>query len=225
MAISAKTLFHFTRRLKTIELILRNGFWPRYCEETGWGEKHDISWAVPIVCFTDIPLTQIKNHNKDYGSYGIGMKRDWVNRNREICPIWYLNQTSIEIINQLRNSLSDRHISAHYKMFSLLKRIEGEKYFYDEREWRYVPALGNKELGFINLTKRPNSKDELIRESEKTKEYSLKFAPDDIQYLIVKNEGNRDKMIKIIKSVYADEKVVKILSSKILSIEQIRSDF
>ncbi len=34
----SETLFHFTRGRETLELILQDGFWPRYCIE-------DVQWA------------------------------------------------------------------------------------------------------------------------------------------------------------------------------------
>ncbi len=35
MAISSDTLFHFTNSLEVLYKILEEGFWPRYCKETG----------------------------------------------------------------------------------------------------------------------------------------------------------------------------------------------
>lgn len=226
MAISAKTLFHFTKDICTIKSVLEIGFWPRYCKEDGWGKDKDISWAVPIVCFTDIPLSKINNHIYKYGSFGIGMKREWVREQKDICPVWYLNQMSIDVVNQLRNALQERNIPAHYRLFSLLKKTEGEKnYYYDEREWRYIPNVNDKKLCFINLQKHPMNEEELKKESEKTKTYCLRFGPEDIQYLIIDDESNRSIMIDIIKQIYTDEKTVEVLSSKIISKKQIEEDF
>ena len=84
MAVSSNTLFHFTRDYDTLTKILKGmSFWPRYCQEFGWNS----GFAVPMTCFCDIPLSQIKNHIDTYGSYGIGMSKEFAIKN-EINPIF-----------------------------------------------------------------------------------------------------------------------------------------
>lgn len=76
MAVSSNTLFHFTSRYQTLVSILRNrGFWPKYCKEYDWNNDGKVNFAVPVSCFSDIPLSQIKDHLDFYGNYGIGFRR------------------------------------------------------------------------------------------------------------------------------------------------------
>lgn len=84
--LSADTLFHFTDRLENIISILENGFYPRYCME----QINEKEIAIPIVCFCDIPLSQIKNHINNYGKYGIGLKKEWGIENG-LNPVFYAN--------------------------------------------------------------------------------------------------------------------------------------
>lgn len=61
MVLSSSTLFHFTPKMEYLLSILQDGFWPRYCVEKGWGNNY-IDFALPMVCFCDIPLAQISEH-------------------------------------------------------------------------------------------------------------------------------------------------------------------
>eukprot|EP01034_Spumella_vulgaris_P011525 gene11525-14663_t len=57
------------------------GFWPRYSlEDFRWQvsgpNSHEFA-AFPMVCFCDIPLSRIDEHVGFYGSYGLGLSREW----------------------------------------------------------------------------------------------------------------------------------------------------
>lgn len=45
-----------------------------------------------MVCFCDITLTEIKEYIKDYGCYGIGLKKQWAKKN--VAPVIYFNNKS-----------------------------------------------------------------------------------------------------------------------------------
>lgn len=70
--LSANTLFHFTRTRETLINILKTRFYPRLSlEENFFFSKMGDKIAYPMVCFCDIPLSQIKNHTNSYGKYAI----------------------------------------------------------------------------------------------------------------------------------------------------------
>ena len=97
--------------------------------------------------------------------------------------------------------------------------------FYDEREWRFVPAQEgntpamNKEA-FMDSTQRDNA-NKAIAPSR------LSFTPSDIKYVIVRSESEVLSIIRDlerIKGKYSLDQV-KLLTSRVVSAEQIREDF
>lgn len=84
-------LYHYTRTLETLKLILKNGFWPRYSlEDFTWLEPN-LYIATPCACFCDIPLAISSWHKEDYGSYVISFDKDWKSA-QQLNPLLYLNE-------------------------------------------------------------------------------------------------------------------------------------
>lgn len=107
MSTAANTLFHFTGKneqsenaIDTILSILKDGFRAGYCPEVledipnqkNINGNSNIAF-IPMICFCDIRLSQIKNHVDNYGNYGIGLKKDFTNHQR-LNPVHYINFTS-----------------------------------------------------------------------------------------------------------------------------------
>ncbi len=113
MAISSESLFHFTSKFEYLESILKGAFYPRYSLEyipsinRETKELKKINKAIPMVCFCDIPLSQVKDHINFYGSYGIGLKKSW-GRSVGLNPIIYLDKDSI---------LSDHLVDMSFEIF------------------------------------------------------------------------------------------------------------
>lgn len=106
--ISANTLFHFTNKKQYLTSILTNGLYSRYSLESYEsliGEEAEI--VFPMCCFCDIPLSQVSRHIKTYGSYGIGLTKNW-GMNNKINPVIYSypNSTTTEILSNISDQLS-----------------------------------------------------------------------------------------------------------------------
>ncbi len=104
--ISTSSLFHFTSTLENLISILTNGFYPRYClENFEFSDDVPALHAIPMVCFCDIPLSQIENHLNSYGRYGIGLTKSWGEKKR-INPVMYIKNNSAlnNCIDGLNNS-------------------------------------------------------------------------------------------------------------------------
>ena len=105
--------------------------------------------------------------------------------------------------------------------------------FYDEREWRYVPdgrflfeqgipSYVRKEV-WMDATKRRNANSKLERP-----ECMLKFGPPDIRYIIVAKHEEILPMVDSIHQIKGNNysyNDLKLLTTRIISMEQILQDF
>lgn len=141
--VSASTLFHFTKGgIRTLNKILKGGFHPKYHKENYNNvlKKRNIysNSLIPMVCFCDIPLTRISNHLENYGSYGIGLRKNW-GINKKISSLIYVDKkfssashikTSYEQITGLAKDYSEfkkNNQKAFTKLFTMLNSLKDEK--------------------------------------------------------------------------------------------------
>ena len=216
--ISAKSLFHFTSNPDTLKAILETReFQLNYCLET-MSQLRDIEAYFPIVCFCDIRLSQIGNHMKTYGGYGIAMNKSWGIK-QNVNPVSYLNPNSVQsriIVDQIRNGNS-REKEAALILAAMSKPYKGRMYrhningyieavkFYDEREWRYFPfkVIGTSIRHSIQKNVDFNYEEMILPLNSivKSSEFSLKFTVKDINYIIVPTESDKVSLFEITKGV------------------------
>jgi hypothetical protein len=240
----SNTLFHFTKSIETLKLILENGFWPRYClEDINWlgYDKFDYI-AYPMVCFCDIPLSRISEHIGFYGEFGLGLTRQWAHMNG-LNPILYSagnnNLTrSFRDLNDHSNKLGGedvelckitmRYFLAHTKPVSGKMVIDGspvEKEFYQESEWRYVPQ--HEAIKPYISKPKFEDKNELDIANSLTKDNCMiKFGPNDIRYIFVKSDADIPNVISFIQTALDHISVVeqKVLMSRVVSLESLSVD-
>lgn len=113
--INASSLFHFTKELNTLKLILQNGIrfsyafenYPQsiisnFCDITNTNE--DLGIAIPMVSFCDIPITRASEHMQVYGYYLVGFNKAFM---RKYCgnilnPLLYVQSKNLtDAINDL----------------------------------------------------------------------------------------------------------------------------
>jgi hypothetical protein len=255
MPISTSTVFHFTNRFENLVSILEHTFRPHYCLEDlniimpNYNDLAGFVFAIPMVSFCDIPLSQVIPHLRRYGNYGIGLSKEWAIKSG-LSPVLYIIRNSPlaltlnSIIRQLGTQLHDIEDNENYdaivyfhNLLSYLKPYEGvspqdvthkNRRFYDEREWRFVPdltrqgtRLGLTKDDFLNKEKHATANDYLWNNSK------LSFSPKDIRYIIVRREDEILYMINRIRDIKNrfPKEQVQLLASRIIASGQIRKDF
>lgn len=254
MALSTNSIMHYTKNFKNLCGILESGFSVKYCkEEFLFGEETHLRFAYPMVCFCDIPLSNVKNHLKSYGHYGIGLTKEWATQ-KKLNPVLYLeNYSSLttSILGQAQRIAKNKSdISSNQDvdiidnvwlqdlltLSSFMKNYEGNLIrnkvitnyrFYDEREWRYVPTSNElcDNLRAININDYIKYKNEY---NQKVGQIKLNFDnTKDITYIIVRNEKDIHRFIKFITSKFKKKLTefdIEILMTKILTTKQITND-
>ncbi len=254
MVISSNALFHFTRSMADLVSILENNFTARFCLENYSnlfnGSNDAFTMAFPMLCFCDLPVSQLRRHMDFYGSYGLGMKKEWGIKNG-INPVMYMHpgsDTAVYIGSLLKyfdGCAADndaavfrkclRSIIRHIKLYEGFVDKDGQqvsKRFYDEREWRWVPYITEDEDSDLlslpgNTYNTLEARQQAYEKASDADAARLTFDPDDIDYIIVALESEIIKVIEAVEKFERsyDENTLKILTTRIISAERIRSDF
>ena len=236
MNISANTLFHITPKIEFLKSMLSNGFAPRYCiEEIGFFTPFTSDSAMvaqPMVCFCDITLSTINEHVTKYGSFGLGMTKQWGQKNG-ISPVTYVyeHSSTADLIRFIVGKTFEMKINDDSNQFlgllQILKnyykassghmykngKFQSELYnFYNEREWRYVPfgqieKSAEFEPSIRTFLEKEAFDNENVKERNNTilsKYCSLKFKHTDIKYLFVKNEKDFEILSDFIENDYLE---------------------
>jgi len=229
----SNNLFHFTKSLDILKLILEKGVQPRYCLE-------DIEWlnmakhkyiAYPMSCFCDIPLSRIYEHTDFYGGYGIGLTKEWGNKNN-LNPVIYSppgGHISLMAEFMLENEKSGKEEDMHvYHLLSLIKPTIGkmvvsgkivEKEFYQENEWRYVPSINS-------LLFEKDYEENKDKANSKINEHTLKFTPDDVKYIFVQSDTDIPSLVDFINEKLGHFPLsdLKIMQTRIVSLDTLSTD-
>jgi len=199
--------------------------------------------AYAMVCFCDIPISRINEHVNFYGSFGIGLSREWGMKNH-LSPVLYLSPTAplcralCRTIKEASEGADDANKDVVHRNIGFLLAyakptggrmvINGEpvqKEFYQESEWRYVPQ--HKEISLALLREKFEDETVLLAANVKTQEHGmLPFSPPDVRYLFVPTDAEIPDIINFIQTemdshVSAD---LKVLMSRVTSLESISRD-
>ncbi|MCR9953402.1 abortive infection system antitoxin AbiGi family protein [Vibrio parahaemolyticus] len=237
------TLFHFTKSRDTLKLILKNGFWPRYClEDVEWMKVGNTKFAAfPMVCFCDIPLSRVDEHVKFYGEFGIGLTKEWAVKNG-LSPIQYVSSNSdvpsayqklINVLSSNTDTMSGwdylRYLTSYCKPIEGNMVIDGkivEKEFIQESEWRFIASNNEGMAEFLSHSNFDNE-EKLSEANQKTLQNNqLKFNANDIKYIFVKQDSDIPDIINFIQSEldFYLSSDLKVLMSRVISLESIVAD-
>ncbi len=254
MPLSSNSVIHYTKSLQSLKSIIRErkfhlAYCTDYIRESNNVETAQFEIAVPMVCFCDIPFTEVSKLTKEYGCYGIGLSKNWA-MNNGLNPVLYFDSGSkvtrilnaIEYLSSsIRNYASEESVShrsenlieqykgllgyiKNYKnISSQVGKIPPDYIFYNEREWRYVPSqndLNENDLDLLLQKEEYDNNKELY--NNRAKKYSLTFEDDDITYIVVNKIDEIHNMLVFLNDIGI--KTPK-LCTKIISLEQIENDF
>jgi Putative abortive phage resistance protein AbiGi, antitoxin len=247
--LSSNTLFNFTTKPRFFYDKLRHGFAPRFClEDLSVFYGANKSKAFPMVCFCDIPVSQLKDHIWNYGKYGIGLTKEWGIKNKLHPVLYYPPEFSqiIEYFKSLKKTIHQletlgedgKRLSENAKidyahLVRYLKLYAGKENkqdirFYDEKEWRYLPMAENGDKFFLD---REIFDNQLKREEENRKIFTRKidFKADDIKFLVVPNEKEAEKLISQLYQLGNEKRftsgAITHLTRRIITVEEIENDF
>jgi hypothetical protein len=249
MALYPNILFHFTNK-KSLYAILTSTFKVSYARERILGGTKIKEFAVPMVSFSDLRLSELKDNIRTYGKFGIGLTKDWAIKNG-LNPVMYASKESLYTENFMKGieeffkivmdstDTSDKYETAYNNTINTLRYLKNYKgdlirpnkktkydyVFANEREWRYVPPISDDILSFVPIDKiqTPQQKSKFNR---KVSYIRLSFKPDDIKYLIVENDSDINALIehlKLVKNGFSID-IIDRLASRILTFEQIQND-
>jgi hypothetical protein len=211
---------------------------------------------IPFVSFCDLTIIQLardSKHTKHYSKYGIGLEKEWGNIN-SISPVTYVHKNSppanqiftlYNLTDKPANDGSDKilsdlllikqHMTDSFKYLKSYKgywhkrkKLRKPIIYYDEREWRFTPAMDDFEVLFkselIALYRKNYERELRIRNSGLRKYSYVKFKPDNVKYIIVNREKEIEQFARWIKR-NMNAKAQSILLPKLISFEKIESDF
>ncbi len=248
MGISSNSIVHFTDSKQALKSILKNNFKIHYCkEEICFNDDNTFQIAVPMVSFCDITLSQVKTHMQKYGNYGLGLTKEWAKR-KKLNPVLYFAKNSFLahsylnfFIEHFKNpgnrkeipDLSDdskrlfdivRYMKNYENTLTRQQEVHENYRFYDEREWRYVLDF-MQHPHFLYPTKTDFDKDVANKGIES---YILEFEPNDIKYIIIKDEEEISEFINVLRTAKGKKfsmNDVEKLTTRIITSTQIYEDF
>jgi hypothetical protein len=236
--------------MDSLKGILKNGFFPRYCLEyslePGDGKaaskRRAPMYAVPMVCFCDLPTSLIDKHLKDYGPYGIGLDKGWGLKNG-VAPVTYTHRNAqirrpiLRLTTKAARAGDEKAandlkvLAAYTKPFvgpawreRARPRFQEKVPFYDEREWRYVPSVRGSDLflgwkDYSDTSKRRS----LHRNFEK---HALLVQPKFIMYLILPEDKSEDSVIELydyVMHLYS-RRDARLVTTTIMTVDRIEED-
>lgn len=245
MPLSASTLIHFTAEKEALKGILLDNFRVFNCREAISFTGGLFCFVVPMVSFCDIPLSEIKTHISKYGSYGLGLSKEWGVRN-QLNPVLYLSKDS-HLANSYKRAFltfADRKGSKEWTeeqksfvdLMRYMKNYEGDlnrsgtttpSYrFSDEREWRYVPPY-DSDCEMISLASKYDQAKVKEAIDARLASHRLHFEPNDIKYIIIKDDTEILEFVDHLRRSkgrkYTFEDIER-LKTRILTTEQILND-
>jgi hypothetical protein len=244
-------IFHFADKAAALKGILKEqAFFPSYARERIENLLGpDKEFGVPMVSFCDLRLSELPVHMEKYGHFGIGLTKEWALRS-QLNPVAYVNKSSEFTSGLLRaidwlweqfeatqddyRGLVERQLRYMDTMNTLryIKNYEGtlirrrhkpRNYrFADEREWRHVLHHATPNVLAFLSPKLMGQKDFF---NAQLRPFKLPYSPADVKYLLVPSEAQIPALRKTIESLGISLTDQSHLLARIITSEQVETDF
>lgn len=211
MGLSSNILWHQTRKDAFFKILRSKEFLFSYCIEKVFPIKEGL--AIPMISMSDFPFSEIANNKWAYGDYAIGLSREWGIRNR-FSPVLYCNRKSYiyeHLTDLMDEAIKKNDTDSFFNcviLFSYMKfvqdslktsRKEYTNYrFYDEREHRLVLDWRQETEASLYLSETEYS-DYKKEKGSSTLDFGVKFAWEDVKYLIVNSDSNVTEVNSLLK--------------------------
>lgn len=233
MSVSTKSVFHFSSFENILSILESKSFRVSYSKESFQFRRDLVSFYFPMVCFCDLPLTMTGDHIKDYDGFAIGLKKDWA-IGHGLNPVFYISELGLTVTLEKLSYASFNHSEGKIgfdHMFCFLKPIKGndnkrlkEKYFYNEREWRFVPMLAQFNDAYQQYYNESDFPKDLNAKIIGHRLYKLEFKVSDVDYIIVKSNSSKDKLVEILRNSDYLEAIIHN-HIRIFSMEEVFENF
>lgn len=247
MALSSNTIIHFTKTADALKGILQHNFKLKYCVENVNFEG-PLDYAAPMVSFCDIPLSQIKEHIGKYGAYGLGLTKEWAERQR-LNPVLYVQSNSFlaksiqttylkfvqssnivdwKLLNEEEQDMLNvlRYVKNYEADLSRGGIVEKNYRFSDEREWRYTPDYESCNVMAVTPTAYRTIEEKKVLNSALSS-LRLSFEPDDIKYIIIERDSEISEFLNVLRDTKGNKyslNDLERLMTRIITTEQIKTD-
>lgn len=164
---SANILFHYTRSIDNLIGIIEKGFEHRPVREDlsicGFIEspfsipgvvKYELVWH--MVCFCDILLRDVHDHIEQYGSYGLGLDKEW-GIEKGITPVRYIHYYTPDICDgkfmlslTLRSKLPKYHNRLTFIIADMLKQ-NNEIDSFEIEDFENLPEKAQKVIAQLDV--------------------------------------------------------------------------
>jgi hypothetical protein len=248
--LSSNSIIHFTKTSDSLKGILENNFKIKYCRESINLGDNERDYLIPMVSFCDIPLSEVKDHIQKYGSYGIGLTKEWAER-QGLNPVLYIEKKSelaqsydyifehyvmdsddeLEEIKESEKSIIDmlRYMKNYQNDLNRGGTTIKNYRFSDEREWRFVPKHSTDcdMVLHYNFFSNDDFKDAFEESKSKLEVLELEFEPNDIKYIIIENDAEISEFLDLLRrtkgKTYSYHDIERLMT-RILTTEQIVGD-
>jgi len=255
MAVSANTLFHFTKSDALKSILSSQGLFAQYSDEHFediFPEKSNFRFNyIPMISFCDLTIMQLSGdskHRENFGEYGIGLTKEWGIRNK-VSPVIYVHEKS-QPSNQLQQLYKLLYNFPKNKNYSDgitgIKRelVDSIKYFKPYKgRWHKGIRIDNtlpdlnyyneREWRFCPSLNEYQVLSAIKRYNKKKKEAFnselktklIKFDSDDIKFIVIKDKSEKNGFVKIIEKMSIKTKQKNELITNIISFEEISEDY